>query len=472
MILQNIRYNLGMNRNINPSLIRHGEWKTIINGELNRIGIIEKRKGYKKILNNPDNSEVLSLIRCELGDIRRLIMVTATGNIYSADPSVDDNWGNPVKTGVDNSERWGWAVMSDKDGNKFLIMGNGHDVLKTSDGLTFTDVPGAPKARYWTVYQQRVFCSGVDADPDVVHWSSIGDLTDWSVIEPSDSGSINIDKFSNGIVKAIIEANNKVVIYKDREMKRWDQENLRNVLTSWGTEAPYSVIKINGLPFSFDRDGIRMYDGNIPIKISDNIQDIVDRVDISRPERIFAVDNRGRYYLFVGDIEDENMLIKNAVIVYDEAKSLWWLHSLNHKMTSGTTLRRSGDNRETVYMGDINGQVYEMNVGDEDDGLSIEMILESHIIYPEGIGNDIKPKRVGIISKNPNQMKVFLRADYDKKEVLMGEVDDNAQRFDTQKMPIDTHGVSVLITHATKGRPQVYGYNIGYEVETGRRNER
>lgn len=456
-----------MNRNINPFNKIKGEWKTIINSDIDRTGVATKRDGYVKFLNN-NNEEILSLIKCEIGDARRLIKITKAGKLYSAEPGVSVDWGTPIETGLSTSKKWGSTVMSDINGIKYLILGNGVDIFKTTDGVAFTTVPGAPKAQYWETYQQRVYCAGVDADKDVFHWSSIGDLTDWSVVDPSDSGSANVDKFYKGNIKAIIECNNKLVIYKDKLMKRWDEENLRNVLTNWGTEAPWSVIKIDGMPLSFDREAIRLYDGNQPQNISSPIKDIIDRVDMTNADNIFAVGYKDKYYLFVGDIEDDDMTIKNCVIVYDTGKSMFWLYSLAHDMTTGTKLRRITDNKEVVYFAGKDGQVYEMFNGNQDDGQDIEMILESHIIYPMGSNIDIKPKSVGIISKYPGQMNIMLSADY-KEYIQMGEVSYSVERFETSEFSKDSHGISIKITHSTKGKPMLYGYTIGYEPSTNRR---
>ena len=210
-------------------------------------------------------------------------------------------------------------------------------VYKTSDGITFTTVSGAPLGKYWTQFQQRVYCAGVEADSDVLHWSSIGDLTNWSMVAPSDSNSLTIDRFSGGTIQNIEEINDRVVIFKRRKIKRWDENYLRTVMSSHGLQAPYSLAEMEGMAFTLDSEGIRLYDGNYPKKISLKIEDLVQGISYSATNipRICGEVLNDKYYLSVGDITDENgNTISNAMIVYDYVKNLWWLYSLSHHMTA------------------------------------------------------------------------------------------------------------------------------------------
>ena len=296
-------YNLGINRNVSPMLTKQGEWRLIVNADLSKIGVLKKRKGYTKILNTPDASEVLSLIPVEIGSVRVLLMVNAAGKLYGSDLT-GATWGSALLTGLSVSARWGHTDMSDLAGNKYKILGNGAVTYKTADGVNFSSVSGAPLAKYWTTFQQRVYGAGVTASPDTLFWSSIGDMTNWSGVSPSDSSSTTIDRYYRGNIKGIRESNDRVVIYKERMMKRWDSYALKTVMASSGLDAPYSLAVVDGMIFSFDRDGIRLYDGNEPKLISERIKDLIEGIDVTSanlericgavfPEKILPV---GREY--------------------------------------------------------------------------------------------------------------------------------------------------------------------------------
>jgi hypothetical protein len=466
-------YNLGMNRNINPLLIKKGEWRLIVNADLNKNGVLKKRKGYLKMLNTPDANEVLSLIPIELGStVRQLVMISAAGKLYSSDLT-GATWGSAVLTGLSGSARWGFTIMSDISGNKYAILGNGAVTYKTANGTSFTSVSGAPLAKYWTTLNQRVYGAGVAASPDTLFWSSIGDLTDWSGVSPSDSSSTTIDNYYRGNIKGIRESNDRVVVYKERMMKRWDGETLVRVRASSGAEAPYSIADIEGMTFSFDREGIRMYDGNTPALISERIKDLIEGIDVTPAnlERICGEVYKNRYYLSVGNITDEDgKTITNAVIVYDFIFNEFLLYSTAHRITAMKKFINITTNTEDLYIGDLTGNVYKMFGQDDlDDTVNIEMKLESHIFYPAGINTTIEPNKMTLVTRYPDEMQVFLRADYKDERENIGEftapVSD--QKFD--KLGNDVRGLQIEIGHSAKGRPEYYGSQIEFNIVTDNR---
>jgi len=173
--------NIGMHRNVSPLTVLKGEWKKIVNWDIAKIGAATKRDGYTAILNAPDASEILSIIPFISGTTRKLIMINAAGKLYVADPVVDSTWGSALLTGLSTTARWTGAMLHDDSGNPVMILGNGLHTYRTSDAVTFTDAnstDGAPLAKYWTAWQERIFGAGVPADQDVLHWTSIGNALD------------------------------------------------------------------------------------------------------------------------------------------------------------------------------------------------------------------------------------------------------------------------------------------------------
>lgn len=462
--------NQGMHRNVSPLAVLKGEWKKIVNWDIAKIGAATKRDGYLSILNAPDASEILSIIPFEAGTIRKLIMINAAGKLYVADPIVDSTWGTAKLTGLNTSARWTGAMLHDDAGAVVMILGNGLQTYRTVDASTFVNAnttDGAPLAKYWTAWQERVFGAGVPADKDVLHWCSIGDATDWSAVSPSDSNSLNIDKFSGGTIQNIRMINDRVVIWKERMTKRWDEEYLRTVRDSDGLTAPYSLADIKGMAFTLDRNGIRLYDGNEPQEISSKIEDLIIGIDMGTtnlPRICGAVFNK-RYHLSVGTITDEDgNTISNAWIVYDYNKNAFWLYSLAVQATAMATLKCS-DGVERMYFGGTTGTVCQMFSGDTDNGTEIESILEGHIFYPVGTEMFIEPKKIIVASKFGHEMKVQLRDDYSDNVMTIGEFDKPVSHNITDQLGNNVLGLSVNIVHASKGKPIFYGFTLGYEVE-------
>lgn len=464
--------NVGMHRSVSPFSVMKGEWKKIINWDLDKKGCLTKRKGYASKLNVPADSEILSLIPFEIDSTRKLIMINATGNLYVADPVVDSDWGTAILTGLNTSARWTSTVLHDSSGTGYMILGNGIEVYKTSDASTFSSVSGAPLAKYWTTFQERVFGAGVPADKDVLHWSSIGDLTNWSAVSPSDSSSLNIDKHSGGTIQGIRTINDRVVIWKQDRIKRYDEEYLRTVRASSGLDAPYSISEVDGIAFTLDRNAIRMYDGNSPIEISEKISDLIDGVSFSdsNKERIHGEVFKEKYYLSVGDITDEDSnTISNAWIVYDYNKNAFWLYSLDTQATALTKLMCS-DGVERLYFGSTNGQVYQMFSGDTDNGVEVEAMLEGHIFYPVGPEIFIQPKEMFIASKYGHEMKSQITNDYSDNTITVGEYDKPVDSNLMNELGNNVLGIRINIVHSTKGRPIFYGFTLGFEIEGAKKS--
>ena len=459
--------NEGMHRSVSPLVTLKGEWKKILNWDIDKKGCLTKRKGYAQVVDVPTSDEVLTLIPFEVGTVRKLIMITKAGSIYSCDPIVDSSWGSAKVAGVDTSARWTATVLHDSAGTGYMILGNGVNVYKTSDGATFSSVSGVPLAKYWATFQERVFGAGVPADADVLHWSSIGDLTNWSSVSPSDSSSLNIDKHSGGTIQGLRTLNDRVVIWKKDRIKRYDEEYLRTVKASHGLDAPYSLAEVDGACFSLDRDAIRLYDGNAPIEISEKIKDLIDGIDFgdTNKERICGEVFKGVYYLAVGDITDEDGdTITNAWIVYDYNKNAFWLYSLDDQVTAMTALMCS-DGVQRLYFGGTDGKVYQMFSGDTDDSTEIEAMLEGHIFYPAGPETYITPREFVIASKFGHEMKSQITDDYSDNTLTVGEHNKPISRNLMNKLGSNVLGIKVNIAHSTKGRPIFYGFTLGFEIE-------
>jgi hypothetical protein len=457
-----IFHNLGMNRNVSHFNIMTGEWRMILNADIDKVGRIKKRAGYQKFLDAPDASEILSIIPFNLNGANKLIMINAAGKLYSADTDAT-TWGTAILTGLSTSARWGYTTMADSGGTKYLLIGNGATIKKTSNGTTFTDVSGCPLAKYFTTLFQRVYAAGVTASPSTLFWSGTGDITDWDTVS-SDSSSTDIEAGSKGDIKGLITSNDRVLIYKEKLLKRWNDEYMKTVMSSWGTEAPYSLAEIDGQIFSYDREGIRIYNGSYPVLSSFYIQDLIDGMSNSSAnlERRFGLAYKDRYFLNAGNITDEDgKTISNAMIVYDYLKNMFTIYSFADVMTAGTkVIDKNGD--EIVIFGDSSGQCYKMFTGDVDDDTNIEMKLESHIFYPQGIETEIEPSEIYIASENPSRMELSISGDFGE-IIPQCQIEDYAQTIKINGVG-HCRGVKIFITHAKKGRPIFNGFSLNYTL--------
>jgi len=452
---------VGINRAVSPILAKKGEWELIVNADIPRVGVVQKRLGYKKILDTPDASEILTLIPYEIGDAGKLIMINAAGKAYASSALTvgSGSWGSAIATGLNDVARWGWAVLN---GNMFL--GNGITAYKT-DATAFSTVSGLPVGQAFTTLFQRLYVARVSASPSTLFWSNVGDGTNWSSVAPNDSSSTDIEKDWKGNIKNICFSNDRVVIYKDKIMKRWDTDYMKTIMDSRGITAPWSLADVEGLLASLDRDGIRIYDGSAPRDISEPIKEIIQGIDFSSTnrERICAVVYQQKYLLNVGDVTLPNgETISNAMIVYDYNFNTFVVYSLAHKMTAIAKLVKT-DGTEKVYMGDVNGNVYEMFNGDTDDGTEIVMRAEDHIRYPYDGGYEIKPEVVTVVSENPDNINVKITPDFGD-TIDLGNLEKPSQNILVGNNVESFNGFKISFYHAGKGRPAIYGWSMDYLV--------
>jgi len=82
--------------------------------------------------------------------------------------------------------------------NDILYGCNGVEAYFKWDGTTFTDYATAPKGNVLEVFEDRMFVSGVDAEPLTVYYSKISDPTDWTntayVLKPLGTDSVTVLK--------------------------------------------------------------------------------------------------------------------------------------------------------------------------------------------------------------------------------------------------------------------------------------
>jgi len=453
----------GINRTVSPFLVRKGEWKMLLNCGMTEIGKVSKRPGYEMILDVPDlGSEILSLIPYEIGGVGKLIMINSSGKAYASVPGVASSWGTAIKTGLNTSERWGYTVLN---GNMYL--GNGYEGYRT-DAEAFHAVANMPTAKFWTTLYQRVYAGGVYASPSTLFWSSTGNGTDWSSVSPSDSSSTDIEKDYKGNIKALEQSNDRVIVLKDKMLKRWDSEIMKTVLDSRGIKAPWSVGELEGMLCYLTDDSILIYDGNSPRPISAPIMDVISAIDMTtlNVNRICGEVFKNLYLLSVGDIALKERTIANAVLVYDYEFNTFAIWSTTHRLTAMARLTTS-TGVDKLYAGDENGVVYELFKGDTDNGEEFEMVAETHVIYPLDGGYAMDPKILTVATENPIEMKVKMISDTGSVR-LEQALRKPVTNIKTKEGLSALNGFKVMFTQAGKGTPSIYGWSLDYEISDKR----
>lgn len=146
-------------------------------------GFLKKDTGFTLFGSSPDQKRhSIFHYKKKNGDS---YIIACKGNKLQRYYPVDREWsdipGSPTFT--ENAE-FGWSVYDDN-----LYGGNAVENYFKFDGTTFTEYASAPKGNTFEVFEDRMFVSGVTAEPLSVYYSKIGDPTDFTV--SSSAGGIS-----------------------------------------------------------------------------------------------------------------------------------------------------------------------------------------------------------------------------------------------------------------------------------------
>lgn len=459
----------GLNLKVQPLLLQDGQCLQCVNYDPLYIGAKTKRQGYVAFLDQIDSDEVKSLIYHHKADGTKFLLRVSGKKIYKWAFS-GDTWGTAVKSNLTTGLRMGHVSYDDT-----LCLGNGTDnSMHTTDGSSFTDTSGAPKAKYWTQWKRRIYAAGNTTAPSTLFWSSAGSATNWSGSPPSDSSSLTIP--GPGKIDGVFTANNTVVISKDSGLVfHWDGTNLTQVSESLAPTSYESIAPVERSAFYLNRLGVYDYTTGLPRLLSNAIESYIynsagNGVAGSAFNTAPGVTYRYKYLVAVGDITGcFGNSISNGILVYDFQLNEWGVYSFAHLPTAWVTYLDANSN-ETLCFGDASGKTYTYGSGNDDAGAAIETKLEifSTLDTPESN----KTFRKFWVFTNPGcgaSVKVYLTDSFTKERkdpISVGDVKEGVADKDFPTRDALKKYLFVKVTERSKGEPHTfYGYSVQADVE-------
>ncbi len=390
----------GLNRDVSQPVMKPSEFVMLLNATSEKVGSKTKRLGYTKFLDNPDNGKVDKIIYWNnLGVQKKLLFRVSGGNIYCYNVMTGDglHWGTPIKTGLSLVSRLSVAVLSGK-----MFFSNGQNAMfYTSDGVTCTDVPTTstsvpPRCKYLAVYLSRLYAAGSTNElsgqtsgtgPSSLYWSTVNDGTDWTIdlADPSTAGYKYVDPDYNGVINGLNKAYNRLLVFKEGASYRFQSNNLSwsvedlNLIT---TTSNGSVDSYKDYTFWLNTDGIWGYSGSTPDILSSPLDDVIDNIsgqDIADAQgKVY----KKHYYCSIGDMQLDDLSLKNMIVDLDFDKSQFYTHTFANKPTAwGDYIDKNGDSQ--LLFGDDKGNTFTMFTGNNDNGIPISMILRTPV-FDEG----------------------------------------------------------------------------------------
>jgi len=371
----------------------------VLNGEFgSKLGAVTGRKGSLVQSTVVASQKILTLLQWIKSDGTVNYFASVSDGAQST-PKVDLFKNSAVFAGTWTKSMEDLADLTDVFAENFinqLIAFNGVDTVKGFNGTSWGAITNAPAAgKFPAVYQQRLF---VLTQTGYLHYSDVinatGDdftSTTWTNrgINPNDGQKCKMMK----------RHRNRLVIFKEESIYRYDGANEPEAVITVGTHSGKSVVILNDIFFHHPTGIYRMGVGE-PVMISRAVQKYLDGMSSANWANVASGRDLENVYFWIGNVtigdpleHDYNETYTNVVLVYNVYAQTWTVFSgwdarvWFYDETSGLT-----------YFGTSAGKVVQINTGYADvDGATSLPISFQVIFMPEDYGYPEKDKEFGLI---------------------------------------------------------------------------
>lgn len=321
-----------------------------------------------------------------------------------------------------------------------VFITNINDASETYNGTTFStsdQLTDAPKAKYPLPYLDRMYFAYIDVT-GTTHYSRVA----YSTI-PDVDGNISWDPTVNyfdvarddgDIIKGLGENSNRLLIFKEHSLYRWDTNQLFKVPAAPGTGSSRTIKNLQGRTIYLHRSGLWLYDGNVSSLISRPIQDVIDSISSLNIGSACAWVDGDEYFCYVGDIDTGELEVDDCVLVYNIATKAVTLESVVHPILAATehiddssdveysdtryeysadTIGYSGytTSEPIIFLGTDTGYILKWNDGYTHAGTAISMDVETKDYYPGNPSSDKFFHQVYVYSKYGTSTSIAMQTD-------------------------------------------------------------
>ena len=277
-----------------------------------------------------------------------------------------------------------------------------------------TNAVGAPSTAFMEFFKNKVYAFSTTSDPDRLFLSSTANnalAITWDTT--NDTIDINPSDGQNG--SGLKRVGSELLIFKRDYVYRFfglaglDPDPLINV----GTYSHESIVTNKAGAFWHHPSGIYLYAGGKPSEVSRPIDDFIRAVDRTEYGNIAGWnDSDGDHvYESVGDLTFGSIVFTNVVLRYTISSQVWTVYSYASRFLRGI-VRDTGTNLD-ILVGDTNSTIYQLNVGDTDDGAAIFYDLKTRWIEVVSLAYTQIIKQVASYSTLHRGMMLSWQADDD-----------------------------------------------------------
>lgn len=408
---QNFDFSGGIQQSVGRLLASKNEVDTIINGELEIIGPISKVRGDTQrgsdVNTNYDILGAMAGYKSD-GTMKQIVVADNASNsdAYTYNP-ITDSW-TAHNLSLTTGARAEFEYFLDG-----FFMVNFSDTTRWNDftqWYTTTNVTSAPKGKYIKLYLSRIYIAyvsdGGSTFPSRVIYSDLPSGTPYTIAWNNSENYFDVDADDNDVIKGLGVNANRLLIFKENSLHRYDTNSRYKVPGAPGTTSHRSIQNVLGTTLYLHTSGIWLYDGETSKLVSRQIKDIIEGISTKNLANACAWSRGDHYYLYLGDISNSKVSldISNCLVDYDVAKNAYSVRSItkdplvffsyrddrsNVAYNDATLTYDNADisynglisSEERIYYGDTLGGVYQFDSGNSFDGTAIPFIVETKDLY-------------------------------------------------------------------------------------------
>jgi len=239
-------------------------------------------------------------------------------------------WEDTTKT-VTADKEFGYIVYDD-----ILYCSNTAEMPFTWDGTTFTDVAAIPKGNILEVFEDRLFVSGVPAEPLTIYYSNVGDFTTFSgtsLVKPLGTDKVtHLENYYGQLLifkrdtiwKLTFQYDQITSLYIPKiELQSGNYGATSKNAVTWVENDIWFFTgrEVRAIGFKDQQTGVLGVNASV---ISDNIKETLFTMSITEQEKAVVFYHNRKFYLSVPIIGKENDTVFVCHLLY---KNNWTKYS-------------------------------------------------------------------------------------------------------------------------------------------------
>lgn len=257
------------------------------------------------------------------------------------------------------------------------------------------------------------------------------------------SNWFEVDTEDGDFLTGLEENNDRLLVFKQDKLYRYDATSLKPVKGCPGTTSPASIKNVKDTytiyfhGSSGNKTGFYLYDGVSSKKISNALEKHILGIPSTSYSSIVAWTEGDLYRAYIGTITNSNFGISltQAVWTYDITTNTQSIDPIGKTITCSGQVRESGG--QNTYIGDSDNSVFLVgqDTAYDYDGGPINFEVITHPRYPLGSDSLAHYTRCQVIARNARGMKIEYKliddqsGKVDDRWYPLGEVEDDKTEF-------------------------------------------